>query len=211
MLYALCTVFLTLHGSETVHKLPVHIVRLTNKGIVVTKMGRIEVVMGIYASDLRELVIKPYLQGLGEYSEVAENLLLGTAAQESLLGLHCYCAQTRGLGLYRITAEKHRELWDKYLVQFPDLASHQRGLASQQQFLKDPHGELISNLIYTTGMAWMIYRRAAIDTSKPLDLLALAQLWANHFDNGTGTSRNADDFMQTYRSLVMGDANKRVA
>jgi len=96
-------------------------------------------------------------------------------------------------------------------VQFPDFASHQRGLASQQQFLKDPHGELISNLIYTTGMAWMIYRRAAIETSKPLDLPALAQLWANHFDNGTGTSRNADDFMQTYRSLVMGDANKRVA
>lgn len=167
--------------------------------------------MGIYASDLRELVIKPYLQGLGEYSEAAENLLLGTAAQESLLGSHCYCAQTRGLGLYRITAEKHRELWDKYLVQFPDLASQQRGLASQQQFLKDPHGELIHNLIYTTGMAWMIYRRAAIDISKPIDLPALAQLWANHFDNGTGTSRNADDFMQTYRSLVMGDANKRVA
>jgi len=167
--------------------------------------------MGIYASDLREWIIKPYLQGLGEYSEVAENLLLGTAAQESLLGLHCFCAQTKGLGLYRITAEKHRELWDSYLVQFPDLASQQRGLASQQQFLKDPHGELITNLTYTTGMAWMIYRRAAIETSKPLDLPALAQLWANHFDNGTGTARNADEFIQTYRSLVMGTCNKRVA
>jgi len=176
-----------------------------------TKMGRIEVVMGIYASDLRELIIKPYLQGLGEYSEVAENLLLGTAAQESLLGLHCYCAESKGLGLYCITAEKHRELWDTYLVQFPDLASQQRGLASQQQFLINPHGELMSNLIYTTGMAWMIYRRAAIDTNTPLDLSALAQLWANHFDNGTGSPRNTDAFMQTYRSLVMGDEHKRVA
>lgn len=167
--------------------------------------------MGIYASDLRELIIKPYLQGLGEYSEVAEDLLVGTAARESLLGLHCFCAQTRGLGLYRITAEKHRELWDTYLIQFPDLASRQRGLASQQQFLKDPHGELMSNLIYATGMAWMIYRRAGIDTSKTLDLPTLAQLWANHFDNGTGTSRNADDFMQTYRQLVMDNSKKLVA
>ena len=167
--------------------------------------------MGIYASDLRELIIKPYLQGLGEYSEVAENLLLGTAAQESLLGSHCYYAQSKGMGMYRITAEKHRELWDAYLVQFPDLASQQRGLASQQQFLKNPHGELMSNLIYTTGMAWMIYRRAAIDTSKPLDLPALAQLWANHFDNGTSSPRNADEFMQTYRNLVTGDTNKLVA
>jgi hypothetical protein len=176
-----------------------------------TKMGRTEVVMGIYASDLRELIIKPYLQGLEEYSETAENLLLGTAAQESLLGLHCYCTQTKGMGLYRITAEKHRELWDTYLVQFPDLASQQRGLASQQQFLKNPHAELISNLTYATGMAWMIYRRSAIDTSKPVEISALAQLWANHFDNGTGCPRNADEFMQTYRTLVMDDSKKLVA
>ncbi|WP_449523068.1 hypothetical protein [Cellvibrio sp.] len=176
-----------------------------------TKMGRIEVVMGIYASDLRELIIKPYLQGLGEYSDVAENLLLGTAAQESLLGLHCYCAQTKGLGLYRITAEKHLELWDTYLVQFPDLASQQRGLASQQQFLKHPHNELMSNLTYATGMAWMLYRRSAIDTSKPADISALAQLWANHFDNGTNCPRNADDFIQVYRTLVLGDSKKLVA
>lgn len=167
--------------------------------------------MGIYVSDLRELIIKPYLNGLGEYSEVAENLLLGTAAQESLMGLHCYCEQTKGLGLYRITAEKHVELWDNYLVQFPELASQQRGLASQQQFLKNPHAELISNMAYATGMAWMIYRRAGIDTNKSLDCAALAQLWAAHFDNGTGSPRAAEDFMQTYRKLVMNDSKKLVA
>ncbi len=167
--------------------------------------------MGIYASDLRELIIKPYLQDLGEYSETAEDLLLGTAAQESLMGSHCYCAQTRGLGLYRITAEKHRELWDTYLVQFPDLASQQRGLASQQQFLKNPHAELISNLTYATGMAWMIYRRCGINFNKPMDISALAQLWASHFDNGTNCPRDADAFMQTYRTLVLDDSKKLVA
>lgn len=167
--------------------------------------------MGIYARDLRELIIKPYLQALGEYSEVAENLLLGTAAQESSLGLHCYCTKTKGLGLYRITAEKHMELWDTYLVQFPELASQQRGLASQQQFLKNPHGELMSNLTYATGMAWMIYRRSLIDTSKPLETSTLAQLWANHFDNGTGCLRNPDEFMQIYRTLVLDDSKKLVA
>lgn len=167
--------------------------------------------MGIYARDLRELIIKPYLQALGEYSEAAESLLLGTAAQESLLGLHCYCGQTKGLGLYRITAEKHLELWDTYLIQFPDLASLQRGLASQQQFLKNPHGELMSNLTYSTGMAWMIYRRSLIDTSKPFDTSTLAQLWANHFDNGTDSPRNTDDFMQSYRNLIMDSSKKMVA
>jgi hypothetical protein len=174
-------------------------------------MGRTEVIMSIYVGDLRELIIKPCLQGLGEYSEVAENLLLGTAAQESLLGEHCFCPHTQGLGLYRITAEKHKELWDSYLIQFPDLASLQRGFASQQQFLKNPHAELMSNLSYATGIAWMIYRRSAIDTSKPMDIAALAQCWANHFDNGTGSQRNLDEFIHAYRTLVLDDTKKLVA
>jgi|GEM_PF-604385 len=164
--------------------------------------------MGIDVSDLRELIIKPYLQVLGEYSPTAENLLLGTAAQESRLGLRCYCAVTKGLGLYRMTAEKHQELWDTYLVQSPDLASQQRGLASQQQFLKNPHSELMSNLSYATGMAWMIYRRAGIDTSSTLETSVLAQIWASLFDNGTGSPRNSDEFVQTYRQLVTGNVNK---
>lgn len=167
--------------------------------------------MGINASDLRELIIKPYLQALGEHSVVAENLLLGTAAQESSLGLHCYCAHTKGLELYRITAEKHLELWDTYQVQFPELASQQRGSASQQQFLRNPHGELMSNLTYATGIAWMIYRRSLIDVSKPLEAFSLAQLWTNHFDNGTRCLRNPDDFVQTYRKLVMDNSKKLVA
>jgi len=177
----------------------------------VTKMGRIEVVMGIAVQELRELVIKPCLQLLNDDSDTAESLLLGTAAQESLLGQHCFCQKTNGLGIYRITAEKHLELWDQYLVQFPELASLQRGMASQQQFLKNPHNELITNLSYSTGMAWMIYRRAGIDTQKPLEFAGLASLWAAYFDNGTGCPRHADDFVQTYRNLILDDSKKLVA
>jgi hypothetical protein len=167
--------------------------------------------MSICANELREYVIKPCLELLGENSETAENLLLGTAAQESLLGSHCYCAQTQGFGLYRITAEKHQDVWDSYLVQFPELASQLRGLASQQQFLKAPHIELTSNLLYSTGIAWMIYRRNKILTNKPLEFSGLAQLWAVHFDNGTGTYRSTDEFMQTYRTLLLDDSKKLVA
>lgn len=167
--------------------------------------------MGICASDLRTYVIKPCLEALGDYSPLAEQLMVATAAQESQLGLHAYCEQTKGLGLYRLSREKHRELWDKYLVNFPDLASRQRGLASQQQFLRNPEHELITNLSYSTGIAWMIYRRAGIDTSKPAELAALAQLWASHFDNGTNSARNPDEFIQSYRKMVTPDLHKQVA
>jgi hypothetical protein len=171
--------------------------------------------MGICASDLREWVIKPCLEALGDYSPLAEQLLVATAAQESILGLHCYCEQYKGLGLYRITREKHRELWDKYLIGFPDVASRQRGLASQQQFLLNPENELITNLSYSTGIAWMVYRRAGVDTlidvKKTTDLNTLAQLWATYFDNGTRTEKNTKEFIQRYRTLVKPYLHKKAA
>ncbi|QEY12879.1 hypothetical protein [Cellvibrio sp. KY-YJ-3] len=175
------------------------------------KIGRNEVVMGICASDLQQWIIKPCLEALGDYSPFAEQLLLATAAQESQLGLHCYSEQYQGLGLYRITRNKHRELWDLYLIQFPDLASRQRGLASQQQFLLDPERELVTNLSYSTGMAWMIYRRAHIDCNNFPDLPTLAQLWAAHFDNGTGAVRNTDGFIQSYNKLITPYLHRQVA
>ncbi len=166
--------------------------------------------MGIYVSDLRELIIKPCLESLGDYSETAENLLAGTAAQESQLGQQCYCTQTQGLGIYRITAEKHVEVWDKYLIQYPDLASRVRGFASQQQFLKKPHAELISNLSYATAIAWMVYRANGVDTCKTAEVNNLAQLWAAHFDNGTNCARNVEDFIATYRTAVLETDNHKL-
>lgn len=167
--------------------------------------------MGICASDLQQWIIKPCLEVLGDYSPFAEQLLLATAAQESQPGLHCYSKQYQGLGLYRITKGKHREVWDRYLIQFPDLASRQRGLASQQQFLLDPEHELVTNLSYSTGIAWMIYRRANIDCSNFPDLTTLAHLWATHFDNGTGAVRNTDAFIQSYRTLIAPYLQRKVA
>lgn len=167
--------------------------------------------MGICANELSEWIIKPSLEALGDYSPLAEQLLLATAAQESLLGLHCYDGKSEGMGLYRITKAKHRALWDSYLIQFPDLASRQRGLASQQQFLLDPERELITNLSYSTGMAWMIYRQAGINPGAACDPLSMAQLWVAFFDNGCGAVRNTDVFLNNYQQLIAPYLPRKVA
>ncbi len=167
--------------------------------------------MGICANELSQWIIKPSLEALGDYSPLAAQLLLATAAQESRLGLHCHDQQSQGLGLYRMTKEKHRELWDRYLIQFPDLASRQRGLASQQQFLLDPERELMTNLSYSTGMAWMIYRRANVLAGPFADPVHLAQLWVAFFDNGSGNVRNADMFLQNYHQLIAPYLERKVA
>lgn len=169
--------------------------------------------MGIYATDLRSLVIRPTLEQLDDWSPAAENLLLGTAAQESQLGFrldtsHAHANDSQGQGLYRISARTHIQVWDEFLITNPELASRLRGLASQQQFLKAPHQELITNLSYATGVAWMIYKRHKIALPHADDVEALGDYWLKYFSKRDGDNYEMGDcemeqFVTTYRKLVL--------
>jgi hypothetical protein len=139
--------------------------------------------MGICATDLRELIIRPTLRTLNDWSFSAENLLMGTAAQESHLGFRIGTDINKGMGLYRISAPTHLQVWDQYLVTDPELASRMRGLASQQQFLKSPHHELIINLSYATGIAWMIYKRHKLQLAEQPSVHQLAHYWLDYYYN----------------------------
>jgi hypothetical protein len=175
--------------------------------------------MGIYVNDLREFIIRPALEQLNDWSQTAENLLLGTAAQESQLGFRMRSTTDTGLGLYRISARTHVQVWDEFLVTDPELASRLRGLASQQQFLKSPHDELISNLSYASGMAWMIYKRCHLKLPESNNINELAKCWFNYYSSRDESSAQItnnnesgmDKFVQNYRSLVLGEKKNLAA
>lgn len=174
--------------------------------------------MGIYINDLRELIVRPTLEHLNEWSQTAENLLLGTAAQESQLGFRMQSDTNDGLGLYSISPSTHTQVWDEFLVTNPELASRTRGLASQQQFLKSPHSELMTNLSYATGIAWMIYKSCHIKLPDNTNAHELARCWLLHYrsrSSQTAQSMSSDEltmdkFVQTYHQLVLND-NKNLA
>ncbi|TNE78137.1 MAG: hypothetical protein EP334_05450 [Gammaproteobacteria bacterium] len=153
------------------------------------------------AGDLRHLVIRETLNYLHDWSQAAENLLLGTAAHESGLGgWH----EGRRVGLYRITPSMHRTVWDKYLIHHPQLASDIRGIAGQHSFLKDPHGELVTNLKYATAIAWMVYRRAEQTLPSASDIHALGVYWQRHFrSRAEGSAR---DFITSYQLLIRDES-----
>ncbi len=168
--------------------------------------------MGICAKELRSLVIRPTLTHLGESgqrAEVAENLLLGTAAQESGLGFHLKINRSHGLGIYRIAPKTHLNVWDKYLVKHPNLASSVRGLASQQEFLVNPHAELATNLSYATAIAWMIYRRSEKTLPDPKDVDGLGQYWAQCYHHRPKAT--AVEFAQRYRHYIINNATNLAA
>lgn len=135
--------------------------------------------MSIAAKSLREHVIEPTLEYLGVESTPTAQLLLGTANQES--GLEPLLDSVDGLGIYQITPQQHRSVWDHFLAFEPDLASKIRGLASQHRFLQAPDQELESNLAYATAIAWSIYQQAGIETGDNADFDSLACAWQTTF------------------------------
>jgi hypothetical protein len=151
------------------------------------------------ADDLRHFVIRDTLNYLGDWSLAAENLLLGTAAQESGLG---GWSKGRRVGLYHITPIMHRAVWDKYLINNPALASEVRGIAGQHSFLRAPHAELITNLTYATAIAWMIYRRSNQELPKANNPIELGKFWHRHFHPKAKGS--VADFVSNYHLLVQG-------
>lgn len=163
--------------------------------------------MGICVTELRDYVIRPTLKQLGQYSKAAENLLLGTAAQESSVGFHLRQHNSHNLGIYQISPQRHIRVWDHYLVTLPELASDIRGLASQHEFLERPHAELTTNLSYATAVAWAIYRQhAVVMPCNANNIQALAQQWLLHFSHRAPSSQSMGErraqFIANYQQFI---------
>ncbi len=154
--------------------------------------------MSIIAADLMQQAIRPTLEYLGIHSPAAEKLLLGTAAQES--GFDPFCHSDRGIGIYQITSEQHRSIWDSYLAFIPDLASKVRGLASQHQFLKNPDQELAVNLSYSTAIAWIIYLQSDHQLPAADDADGLSLYWKDNFKHENDSQSNQKNFARWIRA-----------
>lgn len=148
--------------------------------------------MTISTVNLREYVIEPTLSYLGTGSVSAVKLLMGTAAQES--DFDPFTQRNQGLGIYQITPEQHHQTWDHYLAFRPELASLVRGLASQHQFLKNPDKELVTNLAYSTAIAWIIYLQSESQLPAADDYDALGYFWQHHFAHEKSAQPTAHNF-----------------
>ena len=155
--------------------------------------------MTLPADEVRLLVIREILKELGDWTQAREDLLLGTAIQES--GLGETLKEGRLAGIYHISPATHRAVWDKYLINQPELASLVRGLAGQRSFLQDPHGELVTNLKYATAIAWLIYKRTGRELPENSTLQDLARFWHRHFHSKP--NGKAEDFIAHFRSTVL--------
>ena len=156
----------------------------------------------IDVEQFRTLVVRPVLQTLSAYSPAmntpaAENLLVGTAIQESHL---TYLAQLGGgpaLGVMQIEPNTHDDAWTNFINARSNLSELvlQYATGGKQGAQQLPH-----NLAYSVAMARIVYWRQ----QQPMptdagDLNALAQYWKDHY-NTAGGAGTAQEWVTNYQN-----------
>ncbi len=151
---------------------------------------------------LRLHVIRPTLEYLNPaipYSLAAENLLMGTCAQESAMGE--YLVQLGGgpaLGIFQMEPATYDDIWTHYLNYHNDLGNEVSRLESG--FYSDDSLELSGNLYYATAMCRVHYWRRPEPLPVHDDIEGMAHYWKKFYNTvkGKGTTKKFIDKYARY-------------
>lgn len=151
------------------------------------------------AGHLRDQVIRPVLVTLGLWSEAAEDLVLGTAAQESGLRFLRQLGGGPALGLYQMEPATHDDIWENFL-------RFRTGLAAAVAMFRSPSVpdrlQLTGNLLYATAMCRIHYYRVPAPLPSQGDVAGYAAYWKAHYNTAAGAGTEAE-FARNY-----GEATK---
>lgn len=157
---------------------------------------------GLDPRHVLELVVRPTLLHLDLHSESAEQLLMGTAAQES--GFACLRQWGGGpaLGLWQCEPATYRDLTDNYLAYRLGLWRKVRDLASSaaDRPMPDPM-ELCWNLGLACAVARVHYLRVRDPLPQPGDVAGMASYYKQHYNTRLGAATESD-FERAYTAYV---------
>jgi len=133
-----------------------------------------------------QLVIRPALEAIGLYSPEAEQLLLGTALQESRLTYLKQLGTGPALGLFQMEPATHKDIWTNYLRYEPKLSQKVAQLA---HFVAAE--SMATDLLYAAAMCRIHYRRVSAPLPAFGDVYGQACYWKEYYNTyqGAGTAR----------------------
>lgn len=106
---------------------------------------------------VRELIIKPVLDLIRQYSEDAIELLMFTCAVESNGGSYIHQVKGPALGIYQMEPATHNDIWQSFFKKRTDI---QHVLCLNLGINTYPNPErMIYDLFYATAMARIHYLR----------------------------------------------------
>lgn len=135
----------------------------------------------------RELIVNPLLQELGLWSQAAEDLLIGTAAQESHFKYIHQLGKGPALGFWQMEPATHEDIWRHYLGIRPIIAKKIR-LACDLADVDQPDPEvMVYNIRYACAMCRVHYLRSSEPIPDTLE--GQAAYWKTHYNtmHGAGT------------------------
>jgi len=158
--------------------------------------------MAINSFHLRICIIRPVLKDLDLWSLVAENLLLGTAAQESHMGTYLDQANPTiegpAFGIFQIEKDTHDDIWENYLAYNEDYAR----VVRRYSLPTFSYRQLAGNLYYAVAIARIHYRRVKEPLpSSPTDVKALARYWKRFYNTPLGKG-TVEEFELNYKEFV---------
>ncbi|MET4734716.1 hypothetical protein ABIE64_003455 [Thalassospira sp. MBR-102] len=156
-------------------------------------------IMPINASQLRLSIIRPVLQNLGLWSQAAENLLMGTAAQES--GLGTYVEQLGGgpaRGIFQMEPATLNDCYVNFLDYRADLKAKIDAYLAPQP---DKATQLATNNAYAAAMCRVRYMRVSAPLPDASDIAGLAAYWKQYY-NTAGGKGETDEFVANYNRYV---------
>ena len=158
---------------------------------------------GIDFGQLRNMVVRPVLVGLGMNSDAAEDLVVGTAAQESGGGRWIRQVAAGGRqgvarGLWQMEPATHADIENRYLRARPELAVRVFGFAAP---LPPRVDQLHGNLYYACAMARLRYWMVPEPLPETGDVDGYARYWKAHYNTPAGAG-TPEDFVASWRAYV---------
>lgn len=156
----------------------------------------------INPNQLRLNVVRPILRAADLWSPAAENLLLGTAAQES--GMGQYLVQLGGgpaRGIFQMEPATLNDIRNNYLA-------YRTGLRDQiSAYIIEalsPDDNLVFNLAYATLMCRVHYLRKPASLPDANDVQGMAEYWKRHYNTPLGKG-SVREFVENYNRYVEGN------
>ena len=159
----------------------------------------------INATQLRMEIIRPVLKQLEPeipYSIAAENLLMGTCAQESRMGSFVVqVGNGPAQGIFQMEPDTENDIWENYLFyrkELNDKIMYQIGCVNNQH----PNlNEMVGNLYYQVAMARVHYYRVPMAMPEEDNVEQMAHYWKIYYNtpDGKGT---IEEFVENYNRYV---------
>ncbi|MBF0097159.1 MAG: hypothetical protein HQM04_10690 [Magnetococcales bacterium] len=151
---------------------------------------------GLNPQQFRSLIIRPTLRRLDLWSEAAEELLLGTAIQES--ALH-YLQQIGGgpaMGVWQMERTTHDDIWTNFLNGRVKL-----GLNVLGPYTKPEATRMVWDLAYACAMCRVHYLRCSDPLPAAGDIAGQAAYWKRWYNTPLGQG-TVEQYLSSWRNTM---------